>query len=221
MIYKKIEIIRNELIEFANLVELMVKKSVSILDSKDKSLISEIIDNYEQRANEKETDIDELCTNAIAQFAPKAKELRTILMSLQISNDLERMADHAVNITESAQYLIERPSITLSSIINDMSTATVSMLSDSVNSFIKEDSDLATRMCARDDEVDDYRAKILKEMISCMHNDNQAIERAMHVYRISQNLERIADLATNIGEDVLYMVEGRVIKHHLDEEGGK
>jgi phosphate transport system protein len=181
--------------------------------NKDKKLLLEIIEVDEPQTNDAEIEIDEMCINLIARFQPEAKDLRTIMMILKMNNDLERIGDMAVNISESALFLIERPQVKPLIDLPKMAEETIQMLRDSIDSFIKGDSKLAQSVCERDDIVDAYRDQILRELITYMISDPTTIERAIHIERISRNLERIADLATNIGEDVVYIVEGRVIKH--------
>jgi phosphate transport system protein len=209
--------LKRELVEYAALVERMIEKSTRGLIQKDKNLLTEVIEIDEPLANQKEIELDEICTTIIAQFQPAAKDLRTILMVLKINNDLERLGDHAVNIAQSALYLIERPPVDTLIDIPEMAQHTISMLKDSINSFVKEDALLCDEVCERDSVVDRLRLKILKELIVFMTEDSATIERALHLDRISKNLERIADLSTNICEDVIFMVEGRVIKHHQEE----
>ncbi len=162
-------------------------------------------------------EIDELCAHLLAQFQPAAKHLRTVLMILKMSNDLERMGDHAVNMCQSALYLIERPQIKPLVDLPRMAEETTKMLKDSISAFINEDSSLARNVCERDSMVDQLRDQIWRELISIMTSHQEAIERALNLMRFSRNLERISDLTTNICEDVIFMVEGRVIKHHRDE----
>ncbi|MBU0579708.1 MAG: phosphate signaling complex protein PhoU, partial [Candidatus Margulisbacteria bacterium] len=171
----------------------------------------------ENKANQKEILIEDNCTVTIAQFQPKAKELRTILMILKMNNDLERMGDHAVNISKNSLVLLEQPKINSLTHIPEMGKKALNMLKDSITSFINEDALLAKAVCERDDEVDNYRKIILSELLKHMHDDPQKIDRAIRLINISKDIERIADLATNICEDVLYMVAGRVIKHHHEE----
>jgi len=136
-----------------------------------------------------------------------------------MNNDLERIADMAENISESALFLIERPMVKPLIDLPKMAEETMRMLKDSIDSFIKNDPKLAKSVCERDDVVDAYRDQILRELVTYMISDPTTIERALHLERISRNLERIADLATNIGEDVIYIVEGKVIKHGRYKEG--
>ncbi|MCB4791041.1 MAG: phosphate signaling complex protein PhoU [Elusimicrobia bacterium] len=217
MLEEKLISLKKELVEYASLVESMVEKSSKGLLNKEKSLLKEVIEKDEPKANNYEIEMDELCTNIIAQYQPKARSLRTVLMVLKMSNDLERMGDHAVNIVESALFLIERPWVKPMIDIPKMAETTISMLRDSINSFINEDAVLARNVCQRDNIVDDLKDKIVIELSAVMSSDTTAIERSLHLLRISGNLERIADLSTNICEEVMFMVEGKVIKHHNDE----
>jgi phosphate transport system protein len=154
----------------------------------------------------------------IAQHQPTGKALRTILMILHINSTLERIGDHAVTISESGLFLIDQPLVKPLIDIPRMADVVKSMISDSINSFINEDADLARRVCERDTIVDGLRTQIMRELITFMTSDPSTIERALQLMKISSNLERIADLTTNICEDVIYMVKGKVIKHHKDEQ---
>jgi phosphate transport system protein len=217
MLGEKITTLKRELIEYATLVEYMIERSIEGLLKREKKVLSEVLEKDEVKANNFEIELDELCTQLIAQYEPKAKDLRTILMILKMNNDLERMGDHAVNIAESSLFLIERPLVKPLIDIPNMAQITMKMLKDSINSFIKEDATLARAVCERDDSIDGLRDQILRELITFMSSDPSTIERSMHLMRISRNLERIADLSTNIGEDVIFMVKGKVIKHHKEE----
>jgi phosphate transport system protein len=135
-------------------------------------------------------------------------------MILSISTSLERMADHAVTISESGLFLIGQPQVKPLMDIPRMSEVTISMLKNSIDSFVNEDAAMAMAVCERDNIVDALRTQVIRELVSYMISDPITIERALHLMKVTSNMERIADLATNICEDVIYMVEGRVIKHH-------
>ncbi len=221
MFYDRLNKLKEKIVEHGNLVEKMIEKSIRGLLNKDKKLLLEVIEVDEPRTNDIEIEIDEMCINLIARFQPEAKDLRTIMMILKMNNDLERIGDMAVNISESALFLIERPQVKPLIDLPKMVQEAIQMLKDSVDSFIREDSKLAQNVCERDDIVDAYRDQILRELITCMISDPTTIERAIHIERILRNLERIADLATNIGEDVVYIVKGKIIKHgRYKEQGG-
>ncbi len=210
--------LKKSLIEYANLIESMIDKSMQGLLKKDKVLLLDIIDKYEPRTNEMELEIDETGTNFIAQHEPKAKDLRIALMILKINNDLERIGDHLVNIAESALFLIERPQVKPLIDIPKMSETVIKMIKESITAFINEDAKLAKGVCEQDSIVDNLLEQVIRELITYMTQDSTTIERAMHLVRIGHNLERIADLSTNISEDVIFIVEGRIIKHGMGQE---
>ena len=220
MLEEKMIALRKELIESATHVEGMIDKSITGLMRKDSTLLTEVIEKDEPKANDSEISIEELCTTMIAQYEPRAKDLRTILMVMKMNNDLERVGDHAVNIAECSLFLIERPSLKPLLDIPRMAEESVGMLKDAIEAFIKEDALLAAMVCERDNIVDNLGQQILRELITFMSADSTTIERSMRLLNIARNLERIGDLSTNISEDVIFMVEGRVIKHHKDQEDG-
>ena len=209
--------LKKGLTEYATLVESMVDQSINGLMLKNAGQLSDVIGLDEPRANNFEIEIDEKCVSIIAQHQPTGKALRTILMALHINSTLERIGDHAVTISESGLFLIERPPVKPLIDIPRMGDVVKSMISDSITSFINEDADLAQKVCERDSIVDGLRTQILRELITFMTSDPTTIERALQLMKIASNLERIADLTTNICEDVIYMVKGKVIKHHKDD----
>jgi phosphate transport system protein len=218
MLEEKISILKKKIVEFCLLVEKMIDESINGLLNKNSEVLKKVIYEEEVLANNFEIEIDELSIETIAQYQPKAKNLRTILMILKINNDLERMGDHAVNISESSLFLIERPMVKPLIDIPRMAEKTIEMVKESVNSFINENSSIARKICIEDEIIDNLRDQITRELITYMTSDPNTIERSLHLLRITQNLERIADLSTNICEDVIYMVEGKIIKHHFEEK---
>jgi len=217
MLLEKINGLKKKLVEEANLAEDMVKKSIKGLVEKNKNFLEEVMKKDEPLINKFEVELDEICTNLIALYQPEAGNLRTILMILKMNNDLERIGDLAVNISESALYLIDKPDVKPLIDIPRMTEVSTEMLRKAIDSFIKRDSSLAKSVCEKDSIVDNLRDQVLRELITFMTADPSVIERAIHLIRISRNLERVADLSTNICEDVIFMVDGRVIKHHIDE----
>ncbi len=214
MLSEKINKLKRKLKEESEMVEEMVKKSIKGLVAQEKELLKEVIEKDEPCVNQMEVDIDTLCTNLIARYQPEAGDLRTILMVLKMNNDLERIGDLAVNISESALYLIERPMVKPLIDIPRMSKEATSMLKDAIKAFITGDSILARSVVHRDQTVDALRDQILRELITFMTSDPSTIERSIHLIRISRSLERIADLSTNICEDTIFMTNGKIIKHH-------
>jgi phosphate transport system protein len=217
---EKIISLKRGLIEYATLVESMIDKSIKGLVNKDRELLIEVMDEDEPKTNNFEIKLDELGTVIIAQYQPKGKGLRTVLMILKINNDLERMADHAANIAESGLSLLDVPMLNTIGDILKMAEVTKSMLKDSIDSFVEEDAQLAFEVCTRDDIVDELRNSSRKELITDMCAERAGcatVEIALNELRIARNLERIADLSTNVCEDVIFMVEGKVIKHKMDK----
>ncbi len=214
MIERKIEELKGKLVEFSQLIKTMLSKSIKGLVEKDEKLLKEVIEVDEKKSNELEIQIDEMCIHIIAQFEPRAKHLRTIFLALKMNNDLERMGDHTVNISQSGLYLISRPQVKPFLDLPRMAEEVEKMLEDSIKSFIEEDASLAKSVCERDDTIDSLKNQITRELITYMLSDPSTIERALHIIRIAGNLERIADLTTNICEDVIFMVKGELIKHH-------
>ena len=217
MLEERMTDLKREMTEYAGLVEHMIEKSVKGLLTRSREALLQVPERDEPRANDWENALDELCLYLIAQYQPRARDLRTIVMALGMNKDLERMADHAVNIAEDALYLIDRPQVKPLIDIPRMAQEVTGMVRDSILAFITQDARLAKDVCGRDSTVDDLNGRVARELTDAMEDDPSTIERAIHLLNISRNLERIADLSTNIGEDVIFMVEGIVIKHHKSE----
>ena len=180
--------------------------------------LTEVIDVLEPATNDREIKIDELCTTTIAQYEPRARALRIVLMVFKMNSDLERMGDHVANIADSGLFLVSHAPVKPLVDIPRMATETITSLNDAITSFIDEDARLAQEVCERDHLIDALHDQIFRELVTFMTSDATTIERSLHLIRIANNLERIADLSTNICEDVIFMVEGRVIKHHCGEK---
>ena len=218
MLKEKMAELKHRLIEYATLVEGMINKSIKGLLEKDENLLEDVIEREEPKANNYDREIDETCTALIAQFEPVAKDLRTVVMILKMNKDLERMADHAVNISESSLFLIARPLVKPLDDVRSMAKTASLMLKDSIDAFVHENVALAKDVCDRDEIVDKMGDKILEDMASFIKEKSDGVRRSLHVMRIAHNLERVADISTNICEEVIYIVEGRDIKHHKAEE---
>lgn len=214
MFKDKIIELKHKLIQDASLVEEMIAKSIKgLLNGKEETLL-EVVNTEEPKVNAYDRAIDELCVQLIAQYEPVARDLRLVIMMIKMNKDLERMADHAVNICESGISLLQNPVMMATTDLNLMGENAVRMLKDSINAFVNEDVTLAQSVCERDNIVDDAGDKILKDLTELMRTKKDSIPRCLQMMRIAHNLERIADLSTNIAEEVIYIVEGRDIKHH-------
>ena len=210
--------LKKELVNFATLAETMIAKSIKGLLKKERTILKEVEDLHEPDANAYEIKLEELCTSLIAQFEPRAKDLRTVLMIFKMTSDIERMGDHAVHIADSGLFLITKPLVKPLIDIPRMADETVKSVDDAIQSFINEDAELARSVCERDDIIDGLQTQIFRELVTYMTSDPTTIARSLHLIRVANNLERIADLATNISEDVIFMVEGKIIKHHQHDD---
>jgi phosphate transport system protein len=210
--------LKARLVAYARFVEEMIRKSKTALIDRRSELPGEIIDSDEPRANDFEMDLEEEATSLIAQRQPMARDLRTILMVLRITNDLERIADHAVNIAEATRDHLEEATPPPDEEVLRMFEETILMVDCAIRAFIGGDAGLGQKVCETDNTVDSMATRILERLSAGMTRDPQSIPRNLATLKIAANLERISDLSTNIGEDVIYMTEGRVIKHHREEE---
>ncbi len=217
MLEERLVYLKKRLVEHAHLVESMIEMSTRGLLNKDANILRNVISTYEPKSNRFEIELDELCMNLVAQYQPKAKDLRTILMAMKMNNDLERVGDLAVNISKRSLFLLERPQIEQLKYIPRLVEEATKMLRDSVASFIEEDTQKAKLVCERDSVVNDLRDAIMKAVLKQMKENPEAAEELFYLILLSRNLERVADLSTNICEDIIYMVEGRVIKHHNED----
>ncbi len=214
MLEEKITELKQKLVVMASLVESMLEKSMNSLVNKDEELAREVINKDEPKVNDLEVKIEDFGIKLIALYQPEASYLRIIVAVIKINNDLERIGDHAVNIAERALYLILRPPVKPLIDLPRMGKSARKMLKESLDSFIGGDVNLAISVCKEDEKVDYLRDQIVRELITYMISDPATIERSIQLIFIARNLERVADLATNIAEDVVFTVKGEVIKHH-------
>jgi len=222
IIEEKINELKEKILLMADIAKGMVTKSVRALIEKNDALANEVIEKDEPKVNNLEIEIEENAINLIALHQPEASHLRTVIMIVKINNDLERIGDHAVNIAESVMsWLIPKPEVKPLIDLPRMADGTTRMLSDSIDAFIRGDAELARNVCRRDSDIDSLQDQITRELITYMVSDSKTIDRALALILVARNLERIADLATNLAEDVIYIVKGEVIKHHRikDEKG--
>lgn len=213
MLKQKIVELKGEIIIYSDHVIKMVEKSLKGLKLKDRNILNEVIKVDELVANKFEIKIDELCTGAIALFQPEAKDLRTILSILKINNDLERIGDLAVNIAEASKNILYSNSF--DSIFN-MGHEVLNMLDKGVNAFIKSNIEIANVVLKLDDIVDQFQMKIDDSMIKLIKNNNNDALYGFNIIKIAASLERIADMATNICEEVIYINKGQIVKHKFN-----
>jgi phosphate transport system protein len=216
--HQELKELKEDLLKMGELVEAAIHTAVSALVSRDSRLAEKTI-KEDENINTYEIMIEKKCLELLALQQPMAADLRFIVSTLQIIKDLERMGDQAVNIAERALILNQESPVKPFIDLPKMATLVESMVKDSLDAFVNRDVKKARNVCEGDDQVDNYNEKIFHELLSIMIKDQTTISRAVYLILIGRSLERIADHATNISEDVIYMVEGRVIKHHAEEKG--
>jgi phosphate transport system protein len=214
---KELDELKERLLKMAAMVEEAIRDSVQALVKRDSDLAQKIIER-EDRINKMEIAIDEMCLRLLALRQPMAVDLRFITSAMKITTDLERMGDQAVNISERAIALSQEPQLKPYIDLPRMAEITQSMVKDVLNAFVNRDSKLARSVCERDDLVDGLNEQVMRELLTYMMADTKTISRAVHLVIIARCLERIADHATNIAEDVIFMIDALVIKHHADEK---
>ncbi len=209
--------LKEALMRMASLAEEAIGLSVKALVSRDAEMAHQVVAS-DDTINALEIEIDELCLRIMALYQPEAKDLRFLAMALKINNDLERMGDQAVNIAERTIELLKEPLLKPLIDIPRMATIAQQMVKDSLDAFVQQDVERARAVCRRDDEVDLLDDQIFRELLTYMMENPAAITRSVQLVLVSRHLERIADHATNIAEDIIYLVQGRTIKHHVGGE---
>ncbi|HSJ25556.1 MAG TPA: phosphate signaling complex protein PhoU [Longimicrobiales bacterium] len=208
--------LKASLVGMAGLAEQQVRKAVQALLDRDMEKAQDVIDADEE-LDELELGIDDAALHLLALQQPMARDLRFITTAMKIGSDLERVGDHAVNIAEAVQYMVEAPPFPVMPEIEEMVRVATGMLADSLNAFVQADADAARRIPQRDDRVDELHDNNFRILLTHMMEDPRRITAGMDLLLISGNLERIADLATNICEEVVFLVEGRTVKHGAEQ----
>jgi len=212
---EELEELQNKLLEMGGLVEAAIHNSVSALVDRDEEKAKEVLWS-EALINQKEIEIDDLATRLLALFQPMARDLRFLTAVMKMNSDLERMGDLAVNITEGALRLIGEPTVHPLVDIPRISGLAENMVHRALDAFAKRDADLARQVLLADDEVDRLRDAVYDELLQFMQEEHATINRSVALMFIAHNLERIADHATNIAEDVLFLVKGIDVRHHAE-----
>jgi phosphate transport system protein len=213
----ELEHLKEMLLKMAALVEAAIKKSVDSLVERESGLASQVI-KEDQQINTFDVKIDEECIRLLALKQPMGKDLRFITTAMKITTDLERIGDNAVNIAERALELNQEAILKPYIDIPRMSRIAQGMVRDTIEAFVNDDVRLARDVIIRDDRVDDLNEMVWKELMFIMTQDPSTVSRAVKITYISKYLERIGDHATNIAETVVYMVEGKIIRHMLPDQ---
>ena len=211
--------LKKKLIHMAATAETMIDRAIQELTERDETG-AKGIPGHEQELNRLQIEIDEMVQTLIATHQPVAVDLRFLLAATRINSELERIGDLVINITEAAPALVRQPEVKPLIDIPHMAELARKMVRESLHAFVKGDALLAQTVIATDDQVDALKDQVIRELLTYMLADPKTIERGLALILISRHLERIADHATNIAEDVIYVVQGRDVRHPLTPRGG-
>ena len=217
--HEELEQVKEKVLKLGSLVEAMVENAVASLVDRDSRLAEETIAS-DDRADRLEVEIDEDCVRMLALFQPAAGDLRFLTTAMKVSTDLERMADQAVNISERVLELNEEPQLKPYIDIPIMSQLAQKMLRECLDAFVRKDVELAREVIEADNKVDALKNQVFRELLTFMMGDTTTIPRAIRLLLVSRHLERVADHATNIAEMVIFMVEGKNVRHVTPQEQG-
>lgn len=209
----ELDALQERLLEMAGIVEESVQLASRAILRRDPTIAAGVRE-MDRRVDELEIEIDDRVLGLLALQQPMAKDLRLIMSTLKVSNDLERAGDHAVNIARAAERMAGMKLLPDMPEIGEMIEIVEGMLADALAAFVGRNPGTARMVCARDDRVDNLKRSLFRILVTHMLEDPRSISTALELLLVSQNLERIADLSTNVAEDTVFLVEGRTIKHH-------
>ena len=212
----ELKALKNRLLNMGAMVEERVHRAIQALMERNLGAADEIV-RSDQEVNELQIEIDERCLRLFALQQPMASDLRLITAAMKINADLERIGDQAVNIAEQAVRILAHPPLKPQIDLPRMAEIAERMTRESLDAFVRKDADLARAILARDDEVDELKDHVFRVLLTYMMADPATIERALSLILVSRHLERIADHATNIAEDVIFVVEAKDVRHHHEE----
>ena len=213
---REIENLKKKILALGARVETTVHEAIRSIEQRDAALAQEIIDDDIQ-IDDFEVEVEEDCLKILALHQPVAIDLRFIVAVLKINNDLERIGDLAVNIAERSVFLASVPQVSAAFDFARMSSKTESMLNRSLDALVNMSSELAHEVCIDDDEVDGINRQMYLNIQEAIQKEPDKIASLIHLLSVSRHLERIADHATNIAEDVIYMVDGEIVRHREEE----
>jgi len=215
---EELKVLKEKLLQMAARAEEAIARSIKSLVDRDSPLSKKVIEQ-DPLVDALEIEVDKQCLKLLALRQPIAIDLRFITAAMKINSQLERIGDQAVNIAERALELIKEPLLKPLIDIPRMAILAQNMVKDSLDAFVNKDASLAISVCESDDEVDNLNEQVFRELLTYMMQDTATINRAVHLMLIGRHLERIADHATNVAEDVIYLVLGKDIRHHGKEQG--
>jgi len=212
--HEELEALKQTLLAMGGLVEDQIRRVMTALLERDSDLAQEVIDR-DRQVNAYDVEVDEKCVELLALYQPAAGDLRFITTAMKIVTDLERIGDQAVNIAQRAIELHQEPQLKPYVDLPRMAELAQRMVKESLDAFVARDTALARAVCAEDEAVDALKEQIFRELLTFMMSDPRTIPRALRLILISRFMERVADHATNIAEMVVYMVEGKMVRHTL------
>jgi phosphate transport system protein len=212
--HDELDALKQTLLAMGGLVEDQIRRAMRALLERDDVIAQEVIDR-DRQVNTYDVEVDEQCVNLLALHQPAASDLRFITTAMKIVTDLERIGDQAVNIAQRALELNREPQLKPYIDLPRMADRAQRMVKESLDAFVAGDTALARQVCAADAEVDALKEQIFRELLTYMMEDPRTISRAIRVILISRFMERVADHATNIAEMVIYLVEGKMVRHTL------
>jgi len=209
---REIENLKRHILALSAEVETDVRKAVRAVEDRDTAL-AEVVIRREEQTNVMEVDVEEDCLKILALYQPVASDLRYIIAVLKINQDLERIGDLAVHIAERGLFLCQRPRLEIPFRLGLMVDKTQQMLKKVLDGFVNLDGNAAREVCAVDHEIDDLNREIFQQVKEGVTRNPELFETLLQIIHISRHLERIADHATNIAEDLIYLIEGRIVRH--------
>ena len=217
---EELDELKTKLLRMAGLAEDQIDKALTALVTRDSALARQVIER-DHEVNGLDVEIDEECIRLLALHQPAARDLRLVTTAMKISTELERISDLAENVSERAIELNEEPQLKPYIDIPLMGKMARMMVKESIDAFVKDDAALARKVLTNDDYVDDLMEQLFRELLSFMIEDTRTISRAIRLSFIAKYLERMADHATNIAELVVYLVEGKIIRHTIPPESSE
>jgi phosphate transport system protein len=212
--HEELEALKQTLLAMGGLVEDQIRRAMRALLERDDVIAQDVIDR-DRQVNTYDVEVDEQCVNLLALHQPAAGDLRFITTAMKIVTDLERIGDQAVNIAQRALELNREPQLKPYIDLPRMADKAQRMVKESLDAFVARDTALARQVCGEDAEVDALKEQIFRELLTFMMEDPRTVSRAIRVILISRFMERVADHATNIAEMVIYLVEGKMVRHTL------
>jgi len=219
LIEPRLNEIKERLLKMAEIVENMIDSSIKAIIEHNPEYLKYVEEN-ENIVDQMEVENESLIITTMARYQPEAKFLRMLAMDLFVNRDLERIGDHAENIKEHAQSILTKPKLKEYVDLPKMTELTIQMVQDAIKAFAENDTNLARDVIKRDDLIDALEDQIIRELYTYMVEDPSTIKVGLRLMDVVKNIERVADIATNLAEEVIYMKEGKMLRHQeLDEDG--